>query len=125
MIKKTAKESLSPAVKHRIKIKFSESHAKFSRLDFVDLAKYHGFQIGSVSKILAYMEEKGEIVQVGSVPTSGGGWNIKTYEVVNPDRFNSVRSEKEQELFNSDCAARLMSAMNMSLKKGMGENYEN
>ena len=110
--------TISPEIYKRITTKFKENKTKFSRMDFLDLAKKYDKNISVVTRILANLEEKNKIAVVGESQTSGGGWKYKIYQVISgadftdkyePDyRARIVNVEKH----NTECALRLHKALN-------------
>ena len=85
------RKTLSPEICKRITKKFKENKAKFSRNDFIDLAKKYDKNISAVTRILSYLEEKNKIAVVGEGRGSGGGWSFKIYQVVSGCDFDDSR----------------------------------
>ena len=105
--------TISPEIYERITDKFKDNKIKFSRMDFIDIAKKYSKDISVVSRVLAQLEVNNKIVVVGEMQPSGGGWKYKLYQVVRgadftdkyePDyRVRMVDIEKH----NTECVMRL------------------
>lgn len=117
-----ARWNLSPEIYERIKNKFQENKTRFSRIDFIDLAKKYNKKISSVSRILAHLEEKNKIVKVGEMATSRGGWSVNLYQALSGVNFidkyqPDYRETMENiERYNAECALRLHKALDMVVR---------
>ncbi len=118
----SARWTLSPEIYEHITNKFKDNKIKFSRMDFIDLAKKYSKDISTVSRILSYLEEKNKIAVVGEVSPSNGGCKFKVYQVVSgsdfTDKYEPDYRARMQNIdkHNTECALRLQAALGIGVR---------
>ena len=124
-VKKHAQDTrwtLSADIYERLTNKYKENKIKFTRIDFIDLAKKYNKDIAVVSRVLAHLEEKNKISVVGEIQPSRGGWKFKVYQVTSGADFTDKYEPGYRarilniDKHNTECALRLQAALGIGVR---------
>ena len=108
----------------RIKIDADYRGTEFSQKDFHAIAISHGMSVKSIGVALRYLENRGIITPVRTMPRSNGGMPHKIYRVVDgaellklPRCNPGIRAISTSEAKLIECCNRINQSLNMAWHK--------